>query len=152
MVSHGHFTPWKETYTDIQHTIRAIKFIISDSIAHKQCILVRELERVIYESWWDGFTWSPYPMRGHIPKHTIRALKYMESGSPTNIWSILVREYKRVIYGSCIRIVWHSHPTPQRGCIYKHTTSALKIIESGFPAYIWYIKVRTLEPVIYRKL
>jgi len=46
---------------------------------------VRELERGIYESWGDGFTWSPYPMRGHIPKHTIRALKFMESDSPTDI-------------------------------------------------------------------
>jgi len=33
----------------------------------------------------NGFTWSPYSMRGHIHRHTNRAPKFMISGSPAHI-------------------------------------------------------------------
>jgi hypothetical protein len=140
---------WGTIILKVQFWIRAIQFIMSDQIAHKQCILMRELERVICERWGDGFTWSPYLMRGHILKHTIRGLQFMKSCSPTDICSILEREHKRVIYGSHIRIVWHSHPTPQQGCKHRHTIRALKIMVSGFPTYMWCINVRKQETVIY---
>jgi hypothetical protein len=61
--------------------------------------MVRELERVIYGSWGKGFTWSPYPMRGHLHRHKIRALKFIIGGSPTDMMHSS-KKNKKVIKGN----------------------------------------------------
>jgi hypothetical protein len=54
------------------------KWLLSTYIMH---LGEGKLKSDLWKLYRDGFTWSPYPMRGHIDSHMNRALKCMKSGS-----------------------------------------------------------------------
>jgi len=60
-----------------------------------------------------------------------------------------VRGHKRVIYESCIGMVSHGDPYSMRGHIHRHTIRLLRIMVSGSPAVVGYIKAKGHETVIY---